>query len=741
MEANRIFHRTVAKKHRMALAIILALVLFNFFAMQMIINLQENDSPIVNLSGQQRMLSQKISLHILTLEQLQDNDARSFHIAQLDEAIQQFEQNHKTLLQDVPLLGPVLNNKSMQARYFSGSPSLNDKVNQFLQWARHKLEFGRAAKIAPFSATELESLLHDLDAVVVGFESEARQNITYLEWFVYFISVAMVLTLWLKSRLVFTPLEAKIKQVIEQLSQEKEAAKALKEKAQKANEAKSQFLTNMSHELRTPLNGVFGMLDLAIEQQGEFAKDDLIRKAKRSGKQLLRIISDMLDISAIESNDHKIESANFSMTQVLDECLAPIAIICDQKHLKLNVNISDTMPEYLYGSGNKLRQIINNLLNNAVKFTDSGFITFTARNQLLYDSILIYIEISDSGIGMTTDQQKSVFVPYHQGDTSSTRKYDGTGLGLSIVVELVQRMGGQLKMESEYGRGSKFSIKLPFKSASMPSERQQEIAKYASQYDLSHKKVAVVDDLAISRQFILHQLTVLNVHGDFFSSGADLFKSDINQYDVFIIDLNMPGMNGDEVATRLKPKLSPLKNQKLILISASEDNLEDYQASHQKFDFHFTKPLEESRFFDALVASLLPNAANHDPSSYNILIAEDNDINAHIAKQFLVSMGYNVFRVCDGQEAIDICNDPNSHFDLILMDINMPRVDGYKATNVIRGNLGLTIPIIALTANAFDADIQKSLALGMNKHLVKPLTKDKLQQAVKSCLGEAINAN
>lgn len=739
MDQFKSFSKTVARKHRLALGVFLILVLINFFAIQAIIQFKEDDGHIINVSGQQRMLSQKIALYATRLDFDIATDDRATIINLLENAITQFEQNHNKLIELAPIIGAAPAQDTLQALYFSGTPSLHEQITTFISWARYKLEFGKTVNDKLYSAAELESMLNGLDYVVDKYQATAVQKHQRLEWFVYIISFAMLLTLWLNLHFVFQPLQTQIKKTVELLEQEKTAAEELKKNATLANNAKSKFIADLSHELRIPLNGLFGMLDLAIEQKGTMIKDDLIRKAKRSGKQILRVVNEMLDIAAIEANNQKIETENFSVKQMLDECLSPISIICEQKHLKLNINISESMPEYLFGAGQKLTQIVNNLLNNAVKYTDSGFITFTARSQFTNDAMLLIIEVSDSGIGMTKDQQKAIFQNASEGQLDGSRTYTATGIGLGIVNELLKRLGGNMQIHSEYGRGSRFTISLPFQVATMPSERQQEIAQYAAQYDLSHKKVAVVDDLAISREFILHQLTVLNVQGDFFSSGEDLLNSDINQYDVFVIDLVMPEMDGDQLADKLKPKLSPLKNQKLILISASEEKIEDYQSHNEKFDYLLTKPLEESRFYDALIASLLPNAANHNPSKYNILIAEDNDINAQIAKQFLTSMGYNVYRVSNGQEVVDICNESKSRFDLILMDINMPQMDGYQATNLLRTKLGLTIPIIATSANAFEADIERSLSSGMNKHLVKPLSKDKLEQVIKSYLGEVAN--
>ncbi|MDC2889976.1 sensor histidine kinase [Psychrosphaera algicola] len=346
---------------------------------------------------------------------------------------------------------------------------MNSDIIDFIFWARRTVEFGFDATLDEMPFSTIERLMTKLNSGVDTFEAAANNNLVKLEWVVTVLTIAMIIALIAQLIYVFNPLQRLITTAIAQLSSEKETARKLKEQAEFASEAKTLFMQNMSHELRTPLNGLFGMLELAIEQEGVIAKDTLIRNAKRSGNQLLRIINEILDISAIENREHTVKNSNFSITQIFDECLSPIAIICDQKHIQLEMDISEAIPENLYGAGNKLRQIINNLLNNAVKYTDHGTISFKAHCQLQQENVLLSIEIADTGIGMTKDQQSVIFSDYSPEDL--TKHYNRAGLGLNIVSELTTLMDGELKLHSEYGRGSKFTIIVPFALAKAPLSR------------------------------------------------------------------------------------------------------------------------------------------------------------------------------------------------------------------------------------------------------------------------------
>ena len=534
---------------------------------------------------------------------------------------------------------------------------------------------------------------------------------------------------------LFNPTFERVNRSYNQLNKQMERATQMRKKAELANKTKSQFLANMSHEIRTPLNGVFGMLEIAQSKQDEEEKNELISKARQSGAQLLTVINDILDIAKIESNRLNMDSFDFCLPHILEEALAPIAILCEQKQLTFTSQVAEDIPSFLYGAGNRLVQVLTNLLNNAVKFTQHGGVKVSVNYRAHGEKVTLIIKVSDTGIGLSEQQKEEVFKPFVQADDSTSRQYGGTGLGLAICAELVAKMSGTLTVESELNFGSTFTLEVPFKVSST-IEPELPAIFHPNLPELSECKVAVVDDLAISRRFLTHQLAKLQIHPDVYERSTTCLENVDRGYALYIVDLQMPDIDGLELTKQIKEKAGSQHPPKFILLSATADNFSDFLNEDNIFDYCFSKPMDESRFFDAVIECLCPKQQLHEPSDFSILIAEDNEVNAQVAMHFLSSVGYRVTRVANGQQAIDACQAEDADFDLILMDINMPVLDGYQATEFIRDELLLTIPIIALTANAFEEDKETSLSVGMDFHLTKPLVKDELLQTIRMSLGE-----
>ncbi len=726
--------RRVKRHHTFAILLIAVLIIGVFYFTRVLIGYQQNDAAVINAAGKQRMLSQKIALHAARISSLPNQEARASEAERLNAAIDEFEKNHLKLTFGGGDPARQALSPEVFYLYFSGNPSLDSRITRYINTARSFLRpQGGESSI---SGDSLEQLLIELNQVVTQLELESNNRNNRLQMFESIGLGLILLTLLIEMKFIFGPLNTLIRGTFDDLVRAKNRAARLQKRAELANQAKSQFLANMSHELRTPLNGVFGLLDLAMEKENGPEKNALIKKAKSSGKQLLVVINDILDIAKIESKKLSIEQYDFSLDKVLDETLAPVAILCDNKGLSFETQLAPDLPEYLNGAGNRFAQILNNLLSNAVKFTESGKVVVKISCRGNDKDLLLSVDVIDTGIGLTEEQQTQVFNPFTQADNTTTRRFGGTGLGLTIVSELVSALGGQLTLESEPSQGSCFSFELPFKTVEeppfvLPSTFDPSFS------DFSQHRVAVVDDLTVSQNFVVHQLQKLDIQPAVYASAEAFFNAGSYDFDLFVVDLHMPDVDGLDLTRKIKANLPSDSQARFILLSAAAELIAGESEARGLFDYVFDKPMDESRFFDAVIESLSDADTDHEPENFSILVAEDNDVNAHIAVTILESQGYQVHRVVDGQQAVDACNDTSLDFDLILMDINMPNLDGYQATQAIRQDLQLELPIIALTANSFEEDKEKSRSAGMNHHLTKPLVKEELLQTIKMNLGES----
>ena len=518
---------------------------------------------------------------------------------------------------------------------------------------------------------------------------------------------------------------------------ERNKAIAMQLKAEDANQAKSRFLAAMSHELRTPMNGIFGMLELATGETLEKKRREFLRKARVAGEQLLNIINDILDIAKIEANKIDLETRDFELSKVLDEVMAPFAIGCEKKGLQFEYVPLSTIPDRISGDANRLTQILNNLLRNALKFTDEGKISVTVKIKMVEQAIQFECSVTDTGIGMTSQQLARIFDKFVQADSSTTRVYGGTGLGLAITKELVQLMGGEIRVESEPGTGSQFSAKMMFQRAS-----KQHVLSRLEDISTS-RKVAVVDDLETSRRYLEVILSQLNISCDLYDS-ANAFlaaKSKYCEYKAVVVDLHMPEMDGVAMVDQIRSECSDSCPQ-FILVSAAAD-INQYRAENEeRFYAVFNKPVDEQRFFG--VIKQLVGQERDISTPLKILLVEDNDINAQIASHMLQSVGHTVTHASNGK--IAVTHAEHHQYDIILMDINMPEMDGLTASQFIKQELKLEVPIVALTANAYEADRRASIEAGMSWHLSKPINKDALLAVIEknharksTCFIELVN--
>jgi signal transduction histidine kinase/CheY-like chemotaxis protein len=529
----------------------------------------------------------------------------------------------------------------------------------------------------------------------------------------------------------------------EKLQKEALERKKAKQAAEDATKAKSEFLANMSHEIRTPMNAVIGMAHLALKTDLTPKQLDYLNKIQSSANSLLGIINDILDYSKIEAGKLDMEAVEFDLSKTLDNVANVITVKAKEKeNLEVLFNLDTKVPNFLVGDPLRLNQILVNLGNNAIKFTEQGEIVLTTKIiEKSNDKVTLQFSMRDTGIGMSEQQQAKLFQAFSQADTSTTRKYGGTGLGLTICKRLVNMMGGEIGVESEPGEGTSFSFTVNFGLGKDTVERS-----FVPVPDLKHLKVLVVDDNATSRNILQDILESFSFEVYLSASGQEAIE-EIERADkdepfrLVVMDWKMPGMDGLEASNRIKTHKELNNIPSIILVTAYGKEGLMRQADKIGLNGFLLKPVSSSMLFDSVMhamgkgkkdQSVISREKDKQPEEFKaiagakVLLVEDNEINQQVAQEILQGAGLIVTVVNDGQEGV---NAAMQHpYDVILMDIQMPVMDGYTASREIR-NLKSEIrnvPIIAMTAHAMAGDENKSLEAGMNGHVTKPIDPDQL---------------
>lgn len=522
--------------------------------------------------------------------------------------------------------------------------------------------------------------------------------------------------------------------------------------AEKASEAKSMFLANMSHEIRTPMNGVLGMAELLTATQLDSRQRIFAETIHSSGAALLTIINDILDFSKIEAGKLDLDFEPFDLRASIEDVASLVAARAQEKQIETIIRFQPGLPFNFIGDSGRIRQVITNLVGNAVKFTHKGYVLIDVSGEDKGDIASVCIEVIDTGVGIEQEKADKIFDAFQQADSTTTREFGGTGLGLSISKKLIEAMGGEISVSSRLGEGSSFKVELI-----LPVSEAEEIV-WETTFEPDGRRALIVDDIGVNRHILCEQLTSWGFKADAAHNGTEALamlrkaSDDGNPYHFAILDYCMPEMDGEDLTLAIKGD-EYISNTALLILTSIDRAGDARRLRELGVGAYLVKPARSALLHETVVQLLqdaeglieeddlvfvepAPLAAPAAPiAKKRILLAEDNEVNQLVVKHMLDPNAYDLVIACNGAKALEIYENDEQGFDIILMDVSMPEMDGHEATQAIRDfenrlERGRT-PIVCLTAHVMQSDVDRSTEVGMDDFLSKPISQNKLDAIIK----------